>query len=258
VEYWRLVDAVFRDHHQFAGQHIAQVFGAEQVECARLAEAKMMVSACRSAFFIRPIESGLNPRGSRAAKIRSRVIITIENAPSTLARATPQSHPQALQRWECAMSWTMISESLVVWKVGAIAFQRRAQVAQVYQVAVMGNRDETLGGVNADGLRIEQRRVAGGGVAGVANGHGAGQLGQHVVGEDFAHQAHALDVGQVLAVGGGDACRLLSAMLKCVERKIGLTRGMRMPVNGYDTAFFVQSIAVRDALRGLRDIETRD
>ena len=68
-----------------------------------------------SAFLMRPMESGRKPRGSRAAKILSRVIITIENAPSTW----PSESAMASTRdgaFEWAMSWTMISESEVVWK----------------------------------------------------------------------------------------------------------------------------------------------
>ena len=117
-------------------------------------------------------------------------------------------------------------------EVSAVALQARAQVAQVDQVAVVGDGDEALGRVDADGLGVEQRRVAGGGVAGVADGHVAGELGEHVVGEDFRHQAHALDVGQVLAVGGGDAGRFLAAMLQGVEAEIGLARGVGMAVDG--------------------------
>ena len=90
-------------------------------------------------------------------------------------------------------------------EVSAVAFEAGADVAEVDEVAVVGDGDEALGGVDADGLGVEQGGVAGGGVAGVADGHGAGELGEDVVGEDFRDQAHALDVGEVLAVGGGDA-----------------------------------------------------
>ena len=82
-------------------------------------------------------------------------------------------------------------------EVGAVALEARAQVAEVDQVAVVRDGDEALGGVDADGLRVEQRRIAGGGVARVADGHVAGKLGEHIVGEDFADQAHALDVGEM-------------------------------------------------------------
>ena len=104
-------------------------------------------------------------------------------------------------------------------EVGAVALEARAQIAEVDEVAVVGDGDEALGGVDADGLRVEQRRVAGGGVARVADGHVAGELGEHIVGEDFGDQAHALDVGEMLAVGGGDAGGFLAAMLQSVEAR---------------------------------------
>ena len=148
------------------------------------------------------------------------------------------------------MSWTMISESRGGLEVSAVALQPRAHVAQVDQVAVVGDGDQALGRVHADGLGIEQRRVAGGGVARVADGHVAGQLGQHVVGKDLRDQAHALDVGQMLAVGGGDAGRLLPAMLQRVEAEIGLARGVGMAVDGDDAALFVELVAFGDRGQG--------
>jgi hypothetical protein len=127
-------------------------------------------------------------------------------------------------------------------EVGAVALQAGAHIAQVDQVAVVGDGDQPLGGVDADGLGVEQRRVAGGGVAGVADGHLAGQLGENVVGEDLRDQAHALDVGQMLAVGGGDAGRLLAAMLQGVEAEIGLAGGVGMAVDGDYAALFAELV----------------
>ena len=132
-------------------------------------------------------------------------------------------------------------------EVGAVALEPRAQVAEVDQVAVVGDGDEALGGVDADGLRIEQSRVAGGGVARVADGHVAGELGEHVVGEDFGDQAHALDVGEVLAVGGGDAGRFLAAMLQGVEGEVSLAGGVGVAVDGDYAAFFVELVTFGDS-----------
>ena len=56
-------------------------------------------------------------------------------------------------------------------EVGSGAFETGADVAEVHQVAVVGDGDEALGGLDADGLGVEQCGVAGGGVAGVADGH---------------------------------------------------------------------------------------
>ena len=68
-----------------------------------------------SGFLMRPMESGRKPRGSRAAKMRSRVIITMEKAPSTWESESAMASTSVPAR-EWAMSWTMISESEVVWK----------------------------------------------------------------------------------------------------------------------------------------------
>ena len=109
---------------------------------------------------------------------------------------------------------------------------------------VVGDGDESFGGLDANGLRIEESGVASGGVAGVADGHAARKLGQDFVGEDLGNQAHSLDVGEVLAVGGGDAGRFLAAMLKGVEAEIGLARGFGMAMDGDYAAFFVEGVAV--------------
>ena len=74
----------------------------------------------------------------------------------------------------------------------------------------------------------------------------AGKLLEHVVGEDFRDEAHALDVGEVLAVGGGDAGGFLPAMLEGVEAEVGLAGGVGMAVDGDDAAFFVELVVRGD------------
>jgi hypothetical protein len=49
------------------------------------------------------------------------------------------------------------------------------------------------------------------------------------------------------AVGGGDASRLLAAMLESVKAEIGLAGSVGVSVNGDDAAFFVESIAIGDS-----------
>ena len=136
----------------------------------------------------------------------------------------------------------MISESLVVWKKAPARSRRVAQVAEVHQVAVVRDRDETLGGVDANGLRVEQSGIAGGGVAGVADGHVAIELGEHVVSKDVGDEAHTLDVLQVGSVGYGDAGRLLPAVLQGVQAHVDLTGRLGMTTDGDDSAFFMQLV----------------
>jgi hypothetical protein len=70
-----------------------------------------------------------------------------------------------------------------------------------------------------------------------------GELGENVVREDLRNQAHALDVGQMCAVGGGDAGRFLAAVLERVKSKVGFARGVRMAVDSDDATFFVEFVA---------------
>ena len=50
----------------------------------------------------------------------------------------------------------------------------------------------------------------------------------------------------MLAVGGGDAGRLLAAMLESIEGEIGLAGCVGVAVNGNNAAFFVEFIKCRD------------
>jgi hypothetical protein len=74
----------------------------------------------------------------------------------------------------------------------------------------------------------------------VADGHVAGELGEDVVSKDFRDQSHALDVGEMVAVGGGDAGGFLATMLQGVKAKVSLAGGVRMAVDGNYTAFFAE------------------
>ena len=74
----------------------------------------------------------------------------------------------------------------------------------------------------------------------MADGHGTGELGQNIVGEYLRDQAHALDIGEVKAIGGGDAGRLLAAMLQGVKCEISLAGCFGVAVNGDYAALFAK------------------
>jgi hypothetical protein len=237
-------DAVFGDHDQFAGKDVADEFGAKQVEGAGFAgedygvgTAGVFDAADRERAEAARIAggedavAGHHDDGERAFNLGERVGDAID------------------QRAGLGMSDELDDDFGIGGglEVGAIALEAGAEVAEIDEVAVVCDGDESPGGVDADGLSVEQGRVAGSGVAGVADGHGAGELGEHVVGEDLRNQAHAFDVGEVLAVGGSDAGRLLSAMLQGVEAEIGFSGGVGVVVNGDYAAFFMESVPPGDS-----------
>ncbi len=187
------------------------------------------------------MESGRKPCGSRAAKMRLRVIITMEKAPSTSESASAMQSTRVL----LVAVGDELDDDLGVGgggEDGAVALQAFARGAEVDEVAVVGDGDKALGGLDGDGLRVEEGGVAGGGVAGVADGDVAGEPGENGVGEDLGDEAHALHVGDVVAVGGGDAGGLLPAMLEGVEAPVGEAGGVGVVVDGHDAAVFAELV----------------
>ncbi len=65
---------------------------------AQVSEAKTKVSGAPSSPAMRPMESGRKPWGSRAAKMRLRVIMTMEKAPSTWASESAMQSTRVLSR----------------------------------------------------------------------------------------------------------------------------------------------------------------
>jgi hypothetical protein len=51
-------------------------------------------------------------------------------------------------------------------------------------------------------------------------------------------QAHAFDVGEMMAVGSGDAGRFLAAMLEGVEAEVNLAGGVGVAMDGNHAALF--------------------
>ena len=146
-------NAVGRDHDELAGLDIADVLGAEQVEGAGFRGEDEDVG--RAVFTDDAAHGeGAEAAGSRAAKMRSRVIMTTEKAPSICESESAMASTSVVA-CECAMSWTMISESDGGLEEGALALEFGADVAEVDQIAVVRNGDEAFGGFDADGLRVE-------------------------------------------------------------------------------------------------------
>ena len=79
----------------------------------------------------------------------------------------------------------------------------------------------------------------------MTNRHLPRQFLQHIIGKDFRHQAHALDVRKMLSIGRGDAGGFLPAMLQRVQAEIRHPRRIGMAVNGNDTALLVEGVIIR-------------
>ena len=93
-----------------------------------------------------------------------------------------------------------------------------------------------------NGCAFSNHGVAGGGVAGVADGERARQFREHGLGEDVGHVAHGLVGVDLLAVGSADARALLAAMLHGVEPEIGELGCFGVAVDGDHSTFVMKLI----------------
>ncbi len=195
-------DAVFRDHDQFAGKNVADEFGAEQIEGAGFGREDDGVGSAGI------FDAAHGERAEAARIARGKDAVARHHHNRKRAFNLRKRVGDGVDERTCAGVRDELHDDFGVrggLEVCAVAFEARAHVAQVHQVAIVRDGDEALGGVDANGLRVEQRGIAGGGITRVTDGHVAGKLGQHIVCEDLRNQAHAFDVGEAMAVGSGNA-----------------------------------------------------
>ncbi len=110
----------------------------------------------------------------------------------------------------------------------------------------MRDRETAARQIGIERLDVAQARAAGGRIADVASGHHSRQFGDRVLpGEIVRHMAQAAAAVEFAPVEGGDADRLLAAVLQCMEAQ----RRRRGGVGGVDgaehAALFAQLVAVR-------------
>src|SRR6266850_1179963 len=127
-------------------------------------------------------------------------------------------------------------------KYRAFVLQLAPPLRSVGEIAVVPERHFPLVAVDHDGLRVQQRLVARGGIACVTDGEIAGQVGQHRRGKDFFHFAHRPMQVQFGSIAGNDSSRFLAAMLQCVQAKIGQLRGLFMSEHAEYTTFVVKMV----------------
>ncbi len=130
----------------------------------------------------------------------------------------------------------MTSVSLPLWKIEPLADQLVAQLAGVHQVAVVPDRDLPVGAIDQKRLRVLELALAGGRVAGVADGEVAGQRTERLLAECVGDLAHRARDAQLVAVGRGNAGALLAPVLQRVQAEIREVGRLRMAENAEDTA----------------------
>src|SRR4026207_1303635 len=95
-----------------------------------------------------------------------------------------------------------------------------AELARVYQVAVVRDRNLTVRAIDEERLRIGQPAFTCGRVAGVPDGKMPGQIMKRLLVEGIRHMPHRTHRPDARAIGGDDAGALLAAMLECVQPEV--------------------------------------
>ena len=112
----------------------------------------------------------------------------------------------------------------------------------VGQIAIVAERDFALVAVNDNGLRVEQRFVAGGGIARVADRQVARKLREHAGLKNFFHFAHGAMQMQIDSVAGDNAGGFLPAMLQSIKSQVGQLRGFFVAEDPEHATFVVKVV----------------
>src|SRR5580704_6973274 len=133
---------------------------------------------------------------------------------------------------------------------GPLTLEIAPQLSRVCDIAVVCYRDLSFVAVHQERLRVEQHRVAGGGVAGVADSEIARETGDAFGSEDIRDVTHGFEAADLAAVAGGDARALLAAVLQRIQAEIRQVRRFGMAVNSKHATLLVEFVIGKWLQRG--------
>ena len=150
--------------------------------------------------------------------MRSSARNTSENAPSSCSRAS-RNAPARVRSRERATRCRITSVSLEAWKIDPSRSSSRRSSPALVMLPLCATAMLPFIARHRKRLGVQQHGIAGGGIAGMADGEFAGQAAEHFRRENIGHVAHALVAMNVAAVAGGDAGAFLAAMLQRVQAR---------------------------------------
>ena len=126
----------------------------------------------------------------------------------------------------------------------ALGFEFIAKQVRIHEISVVTHGDLAAGTVDYDGLGVFQRARAGRGIADMADGAGAGKLGQAMLVENLGDESHPVMALEftVFVPGDDDTRALLPAMLQGVEPEKGDFGRVGVPVDGENATFVLGTV----------------
>ena len=135
---------------------------------------------------------------------------------------------------------------------GALGLEFVAQQVGIDEVAVVADGDLAAGAVGDDGLGVFEGAGAGGRIADMADGAGAGQFGEFLFVEDLGDKAHAVMALELafLVAGDDDPGAFLAAVLQGIEPEKGDFGRVRMAEDGKHAALILRTVLKNVACLG--------
>ena len=230
------LDALGGDDHHLAGLQVAHEARADDVERAGLGGEDP--GAVEIAEHQRPDAERVAARRSSSSTVSA----TSEKAPSTW-RIASMKRALMSRSLLVAMRCRMVSVSEVDEKIAPCFCSARCTVMALVMLPLWAMARPPSASSAKKRLHVAQAGAAGGGVARMADGAGAGQpVDDGRLGEGVADQADmALDV-ELRAVIGDDAGRFLAAVLQRVQAERDDRRGVLPAENAEHAAFVVEMV----------------
>ena len=161
----------------------------------------------------------------------------------------------ALSRGALALAGDEVQEQLGIGGAledRALRLQGGAQLLRVDEVAVVRHRDRPGRALEHERLGVLDERLAGRGIARVADRcfarHAGERRGVEVVGD----QPHGLVDLDLAGLERGDACRLLPAVLQSVDAQVGDVRRLRVAEDAEHATFVVELVVVDRVAKDLQ------
>ena len=232
------VHAVFVENHHLAVLDVADVFRADDVECAGLRGKDRLA-----------VELPDHQRTDAERVARPNELLVGEADERIGAFELAQSLDETVDEAVAPGVGNEMEDDLGIGRRlhdGAVAHQLAPQREPVGQIAVVADRQAAAVELGEQRLHVTQDGLAGGGVAHVAHRGHAGQTLDHLpAGEVVPHETHAALGMEPLAVERDDARGLLPTVLKGMQAEGGDGSGIRMPEDAEDAALFPQPVAVQ-------------
>src|SRR5438105_14985865 len=239
------LDAALGDAHHFAGLDFADVLRVEQIERAGFAGDEPGGAAAGRRKFAE------NERAEAARIARGVKLVGGEDEKRIGAFNLIQRVAQRAGKIAGLRTRKQMHDDFGVaigLENGAAMLEFAAPFVRVGEVAVVAKGDFAFVAIDDDGLRVQQRLVAGRRIARVADGERPGKFCENARLKNLFDSAHGAVEMEFRAVAGDDTGGFLAAMLEGIKAEVSEVRGFGMAGDAKHAAVVVNAVVEDHAI----------